>query len=73
MPFDSAYKFMATFHEMTDDAGRPVIRLYAKGAPDQLLARAAFADDGSGTQVAIDQVRDAAQGETSGSAARACG
>ena len=40
LPFDAAYKFMATFHRMTDDAGRDVIRAYVKGAPDQLLARA---------------------------------
>jgi Ca2+-transporting ATPase len=31
---------MATFHEVTDPAGRAVIRCYVKGAPDQLLARA---------------------------------
>ncbi len=31
---------MATFHEMTDDEGRPVVRCYVKGAPDVLVARA---------------------------------
>jgi P-type Ca2+ transporter type 2C len=41
LPFDAAYKLMATFHEMTDASGRQVIRCYVKGAPDQLLARAA--------------------------------
>jgi Ca2+-transporting ATPase len=40
LPFDAAYKLMATFHRMNDDAGRGVIRCYVKGAPDQLLARA---------------------------------
>jgi P-type Ca2+ transporter type 2C len=40
LPFDAAYKLMATFHEMTDAAARPVIRCFVKGAPDQLLARA---------------------------------
>ena len=40
LPFDAAYKLMATFHRMTDDAGKDVIRAYVKGAPDQLLARA---------------------------------
>ena len=40
MPFDSDYKFMATFHEMTADDGRPVVRCYVKGAPDVLIARA---------------------------------
>ncbi len=49
VPFDAAYKFMATFHRMTDEAGRDVVRMYVKGAPDQLLARArdAIAPDGS--------------------------
>ena len=44
VPFDAAYKFMATFHAMKDDAGKDVIRCYVKGAPDQLLARATSAD-----------------------------
>ncbi|RHA40087.1 cation-translocating P-type ATPase [Cellulomonas rhizosphaerae] len=39
VPFDSEYKFMATFHEVTADDGRPVVRCYVKGAPDVLLAR----------------------------------
>ncbi|WP_433077903.1 cation-translocating P-type ATPase [Dactylosporangium sp. CA-052675] len=41
VPFDAAYKLMATFHRMTDDTGRDVVRCFVKGAPDQLLARAA--------------------------------
>jgi Ca2+-transporting ATPase len=40
LPFDTAYKLMATFHRMTDDAGRDIVRCFIKGAPDQLLARA---------------------------------
>ncbi|HEU5108248.1 MAG TPA: HAD-IC family P-type ATPase [Micromonosporaceae bacterium] len=40
LPFDAAYKLMATFHRMTDEHGEPVIRCFVKGAPDQLLARA---------------------------------
>ena len=39
LPFDSDYKFMATFHRMADESGREVVRCFAKGAPDQLLAR----------------------------------
>ena len=49
LPFDAAYKLMATFHKMTDSSGKEVIRCFVKGAPDQLLARAATvvdADDG---------------------------
>jgi P-type Ca2+ transporter type 2C len=40
LPFDAAYKLMATFHRMKDESGRDVIRAFVKGAPDQLLARA---------------------------------
>ena len=40
LPFDTAYKLMATFHRMTDESGADVIRCFVKGAPDQLLARA---------------------------------
>jgi Ca2+-transporting ATPase len=48
LPFDAAYKLMATFHRLTDESGREVIRAFVKGAPDQLLARAtnALAADG---------------------------
>jgi Ca2+-transporting ATPase len=41
LPFDAAYKLMATFHAMTDRSGKDVVRCYVKGAPDQLLTRAA--------------------------------
>ncbi|GAA4941780.1 cation-translocating P-type ATPase [Actinoplanes utahensis] len=40
LPFDAAYKMMATFHRMTDANGAEVIRCFVKGAPDQVLARA---------------------------------
>jgi Ca2+-transporting ATPase len=53
VPFDAAYKLMATFHKMTDSRGREVIREYVKGAPDQLLGRATKADDGKGGEVAV--------------------
>jgi Ca2+-transporting ATPase len=50
VPFDSAYKLMATFHEMTGDDGRPVIRCCVKGAPTVLLGRSAdVAVAGGGT------------------------
>ena len=39
VPFDSDYKFMATFHNMTDASGKPVVRAFVKGAPDVLIAR----------------------------------
>ena len=40
LPFDAAYKLMATFHKMTDESGTEVVRCFVKGAPDQLLAQA---------------------------------
>jgi Ca2+-transporting ATPase len=46
LPFDAAYKLMATFHRMPAGAGGEVVRCYVKGAPDQLLARAStFVDN----------------------------
>jgi Ca2+-transporting ATPase len=40
IPFDSDYKFMATFHNWTDERGRTIVRCFVKGAPDVLAARA---------------------------------
>jgi Ca2+-transporting ATPase len=37
VPFDAAYKYMATFHNMTDALGQPVVRCYVKGAPDVIF------------------------------------
>ncbi|WP_433063637.1 cation-translocating P-type ATPase [Dactylosporangium sp. CS-033363] len=45
IPFDAAYKLMATYHRMTDESGRDVVRCFVKGAPDQLLARGELDDD----------------------------
>ena len=45
LPFDAAYKLMATFHRMTNESGAEVVRCFVKGAPDQLLARAATVFD----------------------------
>jgi Ca2+-transporting ATPase len=42
VPFDSDYKFMATFHNMTDASGKPVVRCFVKGAPDVLIARSSY-------------------------------
>ena len=47
LPFAAAYKLMATFHRMKSASGREMIRCFAKGAPDQLLARAATVADAS--------------------------
>jgi Ca2+-transporting ATPase len=45
LPFDASYKLMATFHRMKGASGQEVIRCFVKGAPDQLLARAATVMD----------------------------
>jgi len=57
VPFDAAYKLMATFHRMRDDQGADVVRAFVKGAPDQLLARAATAHDPDGREVPVDEMR----------------
>jgi Ca2+-transporting ATPase len=54
LPFDASYKLMATFHEMTDESGRAVIRCFVKGAPGQLLDRAATVLDPVAGRVALD-------------------
>jgi P-type Ca2+ transporter type 2C len=40
VPFDSDYKFMATFHRWTDSSDAEVVRCFVKGAPDVLAVRA---------------------------------
>ena len=57
VPFDSEYKFMATFHEMEDD-GRKVVRCFVKGAPDVLLARSSQIRDEDGGTVPAEGARD---------------
>jgi Ca2+-transporting ATPase len=53
VPFDSDYKFMATFHDMTAADGTPVVRCYVKGAPDVLIARGAYYRAPDGTRVPV--------------------
>src|SRR5262245_31153581 len=57
VPFDSDYKFMATFHEM-EAGGRKVVRCFVKGAPDVLLARSSQIRDAEGSTVPVDSGRD---------------
>jgi len=57
LPFDAAYKLMATFHRMQDDDGREVIRCFVKGAPDQLLARSSHSLDAQQQRVPIETMR----------------
>ncbi|HJS26731.1 MAG TPA: HAD-IC family P-type ATPase, partial [Actinomycetota bacterium] len=53
VPFDSEYKFMATFHRMQDPGSEPVIRCYVKGAPDVLIAKGGSYRNPDGTIVPI--------------------
>ena len=43
LPFDPAYKVMATFHSAADTSGRPVVRCFVKGAAPAVMGRAATA------------------------------
>ncbi|MEZ5116115.1 MAG: cation-translocating P-type ATPase [Candidatus Nanopelagicales bacterium] len=57
VPFDSAYKFMATFHHVTDRHGQHLLLELVKGGPDVVLDRCASAFLDSETPVPLDQVR----------------
>lgn len=53
VPFDSDYKFMATFHNMKDANGKPVVRAFVKGAPDVLIGRGGYFWMPEGEAVAV--------------------
>jgi len=53
VPFDSATKFMATFHRVDPDDASSDVLICVKGAPDVLLGRAAFVIDGDGLEHSI--------------------
>src|SRR5262249_22029819 len=53
VPFDSEYKFMATFHEMDG-----VVRCFVKGAPDVILARSSRVRDADGAELDVDAYRN---------------
>ena len=65
IPFDSANKFMATFHH---DGDR--VRLFVKGAPDLLLARCTAVSAGRGAQALDEAGRAALVDENEAMAAR---
>src|SRR2546423_15551266 len=54
VPFDTAYKLMATFHHLKAPDLRPVLRCHVKDAPDQLLARALLVSKADGAEVPND-------------------
>ena len=57
VPFDSDYKFMATFHRMTLEGTERVVQL-VKGGPDVVLARCTHSRGPDGSQVPIDEARE---------------
>ena len=58
VPFDSDYKFMATFHTMPGGDVGSVVRAYVKGAPDVILGRSTSARVAGGqTQTLTDDMR----------------
>ena len=57
VPFDSEYKFMATFHEMQNGGGR-VVRCFVKGAPDVLLGRSSSVRDADGSSLDVEGYRE---------------
>ena len=59
VPFDSAAKFMATFHRDGDD-----VVVYAKGAPDVLLRRCSASRDEDGSTTTVDADELVAQNES---------
>ncbi|WP_421120974.1 cation-translocating P-type ATPase [Aquihabitans daechungensis] len=61
VPFDSDYKFMATFHQMVDRDGKDVVRCFVKGAPDVLIARSStFWSPGGDVHEIVDEHHTAA-------------
>ncbi|KVW96659.1 metal ABC transporter ATPase [Thiobacillus denitrificans] len=66
IPFDSAHKFMATFHH---DGER--VRMFVKGAPDVLLARASSFLDAAGEAPLDDPARAAFEAENAAFAGQA--
>ncbi|KXX62450.1 cation-translocating P-type ATPase [Rhodococcus sp. LB1] len=57
VPFDSAYKFMATFHHLEVDGRTQFVEL-VKGGPDVVLARCATAFRTGRQEVPLDEVRE---------------
>ena len=56
VPFDSAYKFMATFHRIQREDGTDVIRCYVKGAPDVVLGLSKDAVNAKGELESADPI-----------------
>jgi Ca2+-transporting ATPase len=57
VPFDSAYKYMATFQNMVNEENKPVVRCYVKGAPDVLLGLSSGVNWTDGQRFAMEEAR----------------
>ena len=57
VPFDSSYKFMATFHNLPVDGGVQFVGL-VKGGPDVILARCSGAIGADGRYISIEEARE---------------
>jgi P-type Ca2+ transporter type 2C len=57
VPFDSDYKFMATFHELQHGGGK-VVRCFVKGAPDVILGRSSSVRDADGSSLDVEGYRE---------------
>ena len=57
VPFDSATKVMATFHEVIGSSGERVVRMFVKGAPDVMIERSAHAIGSDGESVPTTNLR----------------
>lgn len=62
VPFDSSAKFMMTAHEVADDEGRSVVRLFVKGAPDVLMNRSLWTISTDGTRAPLAEHRRVLEG-----------
>jgi len=65
LPFDAAYRLMATFHRVHADDGTEVVRAFVKGAPDRLISRADsfLSPDLAGTRLLDAEARGRYQAE----------
>lgn len=71
LPFDSAYKLMATFHNIVPADDEPVVWCYVKGAPDVLIGRSAYIYGSDGKRDSLDvQYRQPARDQGQYSRAR---
>ena len=72
VPFDSEYKFMATFHRVPVDGTERVVQ-FVKGGPDVVLARCSVSGGPlSSQQVPIDQDRSRIDAAMRGSGEKGC-